>query len=666
MAQRPRPQKNQPVKTALSMAFAEIRRSFIAIGVFSFFINLLMLVTPLYMFQVFDRVLASGRTETLIMLTVIAGFALLVFGALEAIRNRLVSRISLWLEKRISGDLISTSVRAQLMGSASGAQPLRDLNAVRSFVGSPSIFPLFDAPWVPVFVAVIWLLHPWLGVVALAGAVVLFSLALINELSTRALLTEANQLLVPAMNQTEAATRNADVVQAMGMMPGLLQRWNEQSETVLDRQQRAGDKAGLILGFSKFFRMFVQVGILGLGAFLVIRGELTAGGMIAGSILLGRALAPVEQAIGAWKNLIGARNAYDRLRNLMQAIPELPPTTKLPPPKGQLTVDRATFVPPGSTRPVLKQVSFEIKPGDVLGLIGPSAAGKSTLCRLIVGTWPPTSGHVRLDAADVYSWDRVDLGRYIGYLPQDVELFSGTVKENIARMMAASDEMVIEAAQLAGVHDLILHLPDGYQTQIGDKGAVLSGGQRQRIGLARALFGRPKLLVLDEPNSNLDQDGEAALMNAIVSMKQRGSTVIMVAHRPSIMMHVDKVLVMRDGAVEMFGERDQVLPKVLGPRPAQGGQQGGGSGQQLRPVAAQGGAPAGAQSGTQSGTQVMAGTQQSQPRRVAAGGGGGTGQGPQAAQPGGQGQAGPSPQSPAAPAATPASGSSPAKPSTAD
>jgi len=363
---------------------------------------------------------------------------------------------------------------------------------------------------------------------------------------------------------------------------------------------------------------------------------------------------------------IGARNAYDRLRNLMQAIPELPPTTKLPPPKGQLTVDRATFVPPGSTRPVLKQVSFEIKPGDVLGLIGPSAAGKSTLCRLIVGTWPPTSGHVRLDAADVYSWDRVDLGRYIGYLPQDVELFSGTVKENIARMMAASDEMVIEAAQLAGVHDLILHLPDGYQTQIGDKGAVLSGGQRQRIGLARALFGRPKLLVLDEPNSNLDQDGEAALMNAIVSMKQRGSTVIMVAHRPSIMMHVDKVLVMRDGAVEMFGERDQVLPKVLGPRPAQGGQQGGGSGQQLRPVAAQGGAPAGAQSGTQSGTQVMAGTQQSQPRRVAAGGGGGTGQGPQAAQPGGQGQAGPSPQSPAAPAATPASGSSPAKPSTAD
>ena len=575
MAQRPRPQKTQIPKTPLSEAFAEIKRSFVAIGVFSFFINLLMLVTPLYMFQVFDRVLASGRTETLILLTVIAGFALLVFGALEAIRNRLVSRISLWLEKRVSGDLISTSVRAQLMGSATGAQPLRDLNAVRSFVGSPSIFPLFDSPWVPVFVAVIWVLHPWLGIMAGVAALVLFGLALINEFSTRTLLTEANQAIVPAMNQTEAATRNADVVQAMGMMPGLLQRWNDQSDVVLDKQKEAGDRAGLILGFSKFFRMFVQVGILGLGAYLVILGDLTAGGMIAGSILLGRALAPVEQAIGAWKSLIGARSAYDRLKRLLQAVPELPPTTKLPAPKGQLTADRATFVPPGSTRPVLKQVSFELKPGEVMGLIGPSAAGKSTLCRLIVGTWAPTSGHVRLDAADIHSWDRLDLGRHMGYLPQDVELFAGTVKENIARMMEASDEMVIEAAQLAGVHDLILHLPEGYQTQIGDKGAVLSGGQRQRIGLARALFGRPKLLVLDEPNSNLDQDGEAALMNAIVAMKQRGSTVVMVAHRPSIMMHVDKVLVMRDGAVEMFGERDQVLPKVLGSRPGAGAAAGG-------------------------------------------------------------------------------------------
>ena len=520
------------------------------------------MVVPLYMMQVVDRVLASGSTETLLLLTIVAGTAIAVLGVLEAMRSHVLTRVSTWLEQRLGGRLIDASVTAKLGGAGMGAQALRDLGQIRSFVGGQGIFPLFDSPWVPVYVAVIWMIHTWLGVLALIAAIILFLLALANELVTRKLLKEAGQAQVRALRQVTATVDNAEVVQAMGMLPGLVRRFETLNNQVLSTQRTASDRAAGIVGFSKFVRLSVQVGILGLGAYLVILGELTGGGMIAGSILLGRALAPVEQGITAWKTFVSSRDSYSRLQELLHRAPAPADTMRLPVPQGNLVVDRASFVPAGSAKPVLKVVSLDAKPGQALGIIGPSASGKSTLCRLMVGIWPPTAGHVRLDGADIHTWDRTDLGRHVGYLPQDVELFAGTVKDNIARMGDANAEAVVAAAELAGVHQMILHLPDGYETEIGEGGAILSGGQRQRIGLARALFGTPQLIILDEPNSNLDPDGEAALLRAVAQLKEAGRTIIMVAHRPSILTHVDRVVMLRDGAVEMSGTRDEVLRQV--------------------------------------------------------------------------------------------------------
>jgi ATP-binding cassette subfamily C protein/ATP-binding cassette subfamily C protein EexD len=362
--------------------------------------------------------------------------------------------------------------------------------------------------------------------------------------------------------------RNAEVVHAMGMLPALLRRWHADNDRVLDQQAQAGDRGAAIVGMAKFLRLFVQIGILGLGAWLVLRGELTGGGMIAGSILLGRALAPVEQAIGAWKGLVGARASHDRLQALLRRQRPAAPALRLPVPEGRVSVERLVFAPPGGDRPILKQVEFELAAGEVLAVIGPSGSGKSTLCRLIVGIWPPSAGHVRLDGAEVHTWDRSDFGRHVGYLPQDVELFPGTVRDNIARMSDAPDEAVIEAARRAGAHDMILRLRGGYGAEIGAHGAVLSGGQRQWIGLARAMFGQPRLVVLDEPNASLDQAGEAALIDAIGRLKAQGTTVILVAHRPSLLVHVDQLLVLRDGAGVLFGPREEVLPRLMVQRAA--------------------------------------------------------------------------------------------------
>lgn len=570
MARRPTKPGNRnepPQQTPLARSLKTARQAFVWVGIFSFFLNVLMLVTPIYMMQVFDRVLSSGRTETLLLLTMIAGIALVALGALEALRTHLLNRIGAWIDGQLSTQLLGSSLASRLHGVSLGAQPLRDLAQIRQFVGSNAINPLFDSPWVPIFVAVIWLLHWWLGALALAAAVMLFLLALANDLATRKALTQANELSVGAYRQAEAAVRNADVVQAMGMLPAIQRNYAAANAEANTLQMVAGDRGGAIMGLSKFVRLFVQVGILGLGAYLVLQGQLTAGSMIAGSILLGRCLAPVEQAIGAWRSFIGARDAHGRIEKLMQAAPQPAEQMSLPAPRGHLEVDRVTFVPPGSQTPVLKQVSLELQPGEALGVIGPSAAGKSTLCKLMVGIWAPTAGHIRLDSADVYTWNREDFGKHVGYLPQEVELFAGTIRDNIARMKDADPMAVIEAAQLADVHRMILHLPDGYDTEIGDRGAVLSGGQRQRIGLARALFGKPSLVILDEPNANLDQDGEQALLQSIQSLKQRDCTVVMVAHRPSALAHIDKLVVLRDGVVEMFGARDDILQRVTGPRP---------------------------------------------------------------------------------------------------
>jgi ATP-binding cassette, subfamily C, type I secretion system permease/ATPase len=547
-------------ETILERAVREARPGFVAALAFSLAVNVLMLAMPLYTMQVYDRVLASGHLETLLLLTLIAGFALLTFGLLEAVRISILARLGTRIGERLAGPLVTAAVTG---GQRAGAQPLRDLAQLRNTITGPSIYPLFDAPWVPLFAAAVWLLHPAIGLLAVLSAGTLLLLALATEWLTRAPLGVAGELTLQAQQQADAATRNADVVQAMGLLPGLLARFEGVHGRVLSLQERAAERAGALQGLTRFIRQFVQVAVLGLGAWLVLRSELTGGGMIAASILLGRALAPIEQLIGAWKSLVAARASYRRLQQLCSTCPERPAAMRLPAPRGQLAVESATLLAVNGGRPLLRQVSFALQPGEVLGVIGPSAAGKSTLCRLLTGIVPPTAGHVRLDAADLAAFDRAEIGRHIGYLPQDVALFGGTVKDNIARLGEADPAAIVEAARLAGVHDMILRLPDGYETEIGDGGAHLSGGQRQRIGLARALFGRPCLLVLDEPNANLDQEGEAALLRAIALAKRRGTTVVMVAHRPNVLVHADHLLVLEAGAVTSFGPRAEVAARLM-------------------------------------------------------------------------------------------------------
>ena len=561
-----------PTMTPLDAALKRLRPMLLAVGGFSLAINLLMLVSPLYMMQVFDRVLGSGHTETLLWLTVVAGVALLCLGALETVRGRLLSRGAAWLDQRLGGWLIAAGHTSGIGGKPLGTQPLRDLEQLRGFLGGTGMNPIFDIPWAPVFITVIWMLHPWLGMLALASAVLLFLLGLANELATRRPLRSANRDRVAALSRCGAALRNAEVVQALGLLPRIVRRWDRDTAPALTAQQAAADLGALSLGATRFTRMFVQVGVLGIGAYLVLQGQLTAGGMIAGSILLGRALAPFEQAIGAWRNLTAARTSHQRLQTLLHAVPAPQRAMTLPPLTGRLAVEGLTFVPAGSDRPILRQVGFALAPGETLAVIGPSASGKSTLCRHLVGVWRPSSGHVRLDGADVSAYGRAELGPQIGYLPQDVELFDGTVRDNIARLAepeggddaapdgastdTATDQSVIDAAQRAGAHEMILHLPEGYDTRVGEGGAILS-----------ALFGSPRLLVLDEPAANLDQEGEAALLAALANAKQDGATIIMVAHRPSQVAQADRILVLRQGAVEQFGLRDEVLQHVTGPRP---------------------------------------------------------------------------------------------------
>jgi PrtD family type I secretion system ABC transporter len=554
----------------LSDEQARCRSALVGVATVSLFVNVLMLTVPLYMLQLFDRVLMSRSDETLLFLSLAAVGALLVMSALDVLRSRIMVRVSTWLEHRLGPEALSRAVSGLLAAQSYGVQALRDIAQVRQFIASPAIFSLFDAPWVPLYLLVIYLLHPTLGAIALSGAIVLLLLAVANELATRRPLKAANEQWVKAMRKTDAAVRNAEIIEAMGLMPGITRRWYRDNEAALELQNIASDRAGLLMAATKFLRLVIQVTMLGTGAYLVLRSELTPGGMIAGSIILSRALQPVEQAIGTWKSLIAARTAYARFRAFMEQGPGRSTDMPLPAPQGHLRVERVTFVPPGAQQPVLKNVSFALHPGELLAIIGPSAAGKSTLARLLVGAWRPSSGTVRLDGADVYHWERTAFGRHVGYLPQDVELFEGTVEENIARMSEAEPEAVVEAARQADVHELILRLPEGYRTPIGEGGAMLSGGQRQRIALARALFGRPRLLVLDEPNASLDGEGEEALVRAMATAKAGGATVIFIAHRISLVARADKVLFLQDGVAELFGTRDEVLPKLTRPAPVAG------------------------------------------------------------------------------------------------
>lgn len=544
---------------------AVCRQAFVGVGVFSAAINLLMLAVPLYMLQVYDRVLTTRSVDTLMALTVMAGGAILVLAVLEAVRGRIMSRVGLWLERELAGDMLESGVALSLRtNQTGGGQGLRDLASLRGYLGGPGLIPLFDVPFLFLFLAVIFLIHPNLGWIATAGAIVLFILALSNELTTRRPVREANAETMRALNEADLAIRNADVIEALGMLPSLQRRWERASDKFLGRQGDASDRSGAITATARFARLGIQVAMLGAGAYLVIQSELTGGAMIAAAIIASRALAPVEQSIGGWRAFVTAQGAFRRIQNLAATVSPANQTT-LPTPEGRLSVEGLIFVPQGTAKPVLHDISFDLAPGTALGLAGPAAAGKTTLARHLVGSLVPTRGHVRLDGADLANWNPTDRGRHIGYLPQDVELFNGTVGENIARMSEASDAEIIAAAELAGVHEMVLALPKGYDTVTGNTNAVLSGGQRQLIGLARAVFGNPKLVVLDEPNSNLDTAGEQALFDTLARLKEAKSTVVMVAQKPQIMLRMDKILVLREGAMHMFSDRAEILKRLKGP-----------------------------------------------------------------------------------------------------
>jgi PrtD family type I secretion system ABC transporter len=549
--------------TEIQQALRACRGTALIIIFFSFGINVLTLVSPIYMMQVFDHVLSSRSTDTLVMLSIIAVAALGVLSMLDAIRGQVLARVGTWLDERLGPSVLGGALQTALKTDGTrAAQSMRDLGAVRGFLTGPTITPLLDAPWAPVFVFALFLLHPVLGLVGVVGAVILFSLAILNEVLTKAPLSRANVAGAKTHFRTEAALRNAEVIRAMGMFDGIVRLWRRDTAEAHEHQRSAGTRGAVILALSKFFRLFIQTGIMAVGAYLVINQETSPGALFASSFLLGRALAPVENAIGTWKSLVSARLGYRRLKEMMTKHPAREAGMELPRPEGELSVERVSYVPPGSDSPTLRGVGFALKPGEVLGVIGPSAAGKSTLARMIAGTWMPSAGNVRLDGADIAVWLDAGGSRYVGYLPQDIELFAGSVKDNIARLNDADPAEVIEAAKLVGLHETIMRLPRGYDSDIGEGGVKLSGGQRQRVGLARALFGSPRLVVLDEPNSSLDHEGEEALLQAIAHLKAQGTTVVVIAHRPSILGLADKLLVLRNGAVDAFGGRAEVIARL--------------------------------------------------------------------------------------------------------
>ena len=554
-----------PPASARRAGEAMLRQAGFGVGLIALLsggVNLLILVSPIYMFQVFDRVLLTFRVETLIYLSAVAGACIVALGVFDALRGVAVARLGRWWDDTARPDLLDASLAAARTRGPNVGATLQDLQQVRSFVGGPSLLPFFDAPWAPLFIAVIFLLHPILGLIALASAIVLMCFAVANDVFSRQSRTGISGDQMANGIFAATALRNADVVHAMGMQPAVVALHDKRQNGINAAGQVGAERTAIITGASKAVRIGVQVAILGVGAYLVTLGELTAGGMIAASIILGRALAPVEQGIGAWRGFTQAREAQSRITALLKAVPATPEPTALPAPTGRLSVENVSLALPGQDKPVLRQVSFALEPGSVMAVVGPSAAGKSSLCRLLVGSWRPTAGHVRLDGAELGQWRAEDRGRYIGYLPQSIELFGGTVSDNIARLGPADDAAVIEAARIAGCHDMILRLPKGYDTEIGEGGAFLSGGQRQRIGLARALFGRPRLVVLDEPNSNLDQEGESALIAAIAEIKRQGATVVLVSHRFAMMRVVDMIGVLQGGTMEKFGPRDRMLQEL--------------------------------------------------------------------------------------------------------
>jgi ATP-binding cassette subfamily C protein len=553
--------------------------AFLNLGVFgglvaaSFVINLLALTSPLFMLQIYDRVLASGSVPTLVGLGVLA---LCLYGfqaALDILRSRILLRIGERFDRQLSDRVHAAVTRLPLIARmpGDGLQPLRDLDNVRGFLSGAGPTALFDLPWIPLYLGVCFIFHFWLGITALAGAIVLVSLTLLTNILSQKAIKEVMAHNMARNGLMEAARRNAEVVHAMGLSRRIGARWQKANSDYLTANRRAGDVTGGLGGLAKALRAILQSTMLGVGAWLVINQVATPGVMTAASIMMGRALAPVDLAITNWKPFLMARQSWARLQDMLKKVPEQPRALPLPKPVRELRAEDLTIVPPGERKPNVTGVGFVMERGTALGIIGSSGSGKSSLARALVGVWAPAAGNVRLDGASLDHWDNQALGRHIGYLPQGVELFDGTIAENIARFEDDPEpEAIVAAAKAAGAHELILSFGKGYETCIGEGGSALSAGQRQRIGIARALYGDPFLVVMDEPNANLDAEGEAAVVRAIVSVRERGGIAIVVAHRPSAISVVDKVLMMEGGRQRAFGPKDEVLSKVLQVAPAPG------------------------------------------------------------------------------------------------
>ncbi|SOC07210.1 ATP-binding cassette subfamily C protein [Rhodobacter sp. JA431] len=567
-------------KAELRAARAENRRLFWAVGLFSVFVNLLMLTGPMFMLQVYDRVLGARSVETLTALFLLVLFLFTAMGLLDYARGRVTARIGARVQASLEARVFDAALRRNALApnDAISTAALRDLDAVNKFLSSPVFLAIFDLPWVPVFLSAIFLFHPLLGLLSICGGVLLIAVTLINQWVTSRPLQMATGAQIASERMSDQLREEAELIQALGMRNAAFGRWRKARSQAADSMLGATDMGGGFTTFTKTFRIFLQSAILALGAYIVLQGEMTAGAMIAGSILMGRALAPVEQAVGGWAIVSRARDGWGRLALLLSTMPRQPNHTALPRPKAVLEAQTLTVAPPGSQSPTLRAVSFRLDPGQALGVIGPSGAGKSTLARAICGLWRPANGSLRLDGATLDQYDPDVLGQLIGYLPQRVTLFDGTIAENIARLSDnPNPEMVVDAAKRAAAHKLILDLPEGYDTKVTQAGGRLSGGQIQRIGLARALYGNPVLLVLDEPNANLDNEGSQALNIAVRGMKAAGGAVLIMAHRPAAIAECDTLLVLDNGIRRAFGQREEVLKAMvqnaaeIGRKPGPGG-----------------------------------------------------------------------------------------------
>jgi PrtD family type I secretion system ABC transporter len=570
IAAQPRPPQD-PIRAALEAN----ARVFAVCFAFAAAMSVLALTVSFYMLEVYDRVLNSRSVSTLVLLTIIAFGGVFVFSALDSLRLRLLIRIGMRVANQLTAQVLRAMIALSAQaGGAAARQGLRDIDTLRNFIGSPGLAALIDAPFLLVFLFVLFMLHWAYFLIVLIGGGLIVAIAVLDQFLTSRTLTSSIGATIRAHQFAEDGLRNADLLEGMGISSTFVGRWRDQWVESLRLSLQSSDKDTMLTGFSRGIRQFIQVCLLGTGALLVLKFHASGGVMIAASIIGGRALAPIETMVSTWKSITAARLARGRILEILRRAPKRDEGMPLPAPLGRIQVERASYAPPGARKAIVAGVTFDLQPGDSCGVIGPSASGKSSLMRLMVGAWPCVSGIVRLDGADIYGWPRAELSQYIGYLPQDVELFGGTVRNNIARLTEGDPEAVVAAAKLAGAHEMILALPGGYDTDIGESGAKLSGGQRQRIGIARALFGDPRYVVLDEPNSNLDAAGEEALLVTLAELKRRKVTVVIVAHRPSILAAVDKMLALRDGQVEAFGPRNEVIQKYTprGPAPRAPGQ----------------------------------------------------------------------------------------------